>query len=402
VTLEDNHGKTVNNIYEVAAVLFALLREDILYSDLHSYRYTVTKQEGYYSYSDIFRMRFPIGYGCDSIGRVYPTTARRVNFSHLNNVLTSQDEAVFKENSWIWDGEFRFLDGQSISGNKIGFTSFPRSGNSFLRRYVEQITGITTGSSINIHTSTSLQIMGLKGESHIDDSVWIAKSHHPFFINGVSLLPSNKTFICIRNPLDVLPSYASLCSTLSHGNKPDYDFSVDYPEWWAWFIRKQVKNMKKFFEILIRHCNQDKRNPLYIVRYEDLVTDPKDTLMGLMSFLLEKQGLAGSNVERRIEQVLQQGSAAAQTYKLKATTGKFDVHRKKYSPEQLAYIKETLVDQLYYFGYANVEENPTGFFEFSEHTQENLSLHNKFRSDSKAALDEVCSETRTVKTYVHS
>lgn len=82
----------------------------------------------------------------------------------------------------MWDGEFRFLDGAPLTNKKIGFTSYPRSGNSFLRRYVEQVTGITTGSSISIHTSTSLQIMGLKGESHIDNSVWIAKSHHPFYI----------------------------------------------------------------------------------------------------------------------------------------------------------------------------------------------------------------------------
>ena len=101
------------------------------------------------------------------------------------------------------------------------------------------------------------------------------------------MLPSNKTFVCLRHPLDVRPSYASLCCTLSHGNKPDYDFSADYPEWWAWFIRKQVPNMRKFFEILIRHCTQEGKQPIYIVRYEDLVTDPKNTLMGLMGYLLE-------------------------------------------------------------------------------------------------------------------
>jgi len=59
--------------------------------------------------------------------------------------------------------------------------------------------------------------------------------------------------------------------------------------------------MQKFFEILIRHCNAEGRQPLYIVRYEDIVTHPKDTLMGLMSYLLEKKDLSGTNVERRIE-----------------------------------------------------------------------------------------------------
>ena len=237
VTLNDTYGKTVNNIFEVGAILFSLLREDLIYADLLSYRYTVNKQEGYFSYSEIFQKKFPFGYVCDKQGRVVPSIARRVNLNNLRNVLTSQDEAVFMENSWIWDGEFRFLDSQPIE-RRIGFTSYPRSGNSFLRRYVEQITGITTGSTISIHTSTSLQIMGLKGESHSDDSVWVAKSHHPFNIQGAVPNTVNKTFICVRHPLDVFPSYGALCNTLSHGNKPEYDFSIAYPEWWDWFIRK--------------------------------------------------------------------------------------------------------------------------------------------------------------------
>lgn len=56
--------------------------------------------------------------------------------------------------------------------------------------------------------------------------------------------------------------------------------------------------------------------------------------MGLMSYLLEKKDLSGTNVERRIDQVLELGSSAAATYKLKSTTGKFNVHLDKYSAEQ--------------------------------------------------------------------
>ena len=138
----------------------------------------------------------------------------------------------------MWDKEFRFLDGQTVD-RRVGFTSYPRSGNSFLRRYVEQITGITTGSTISIHTSTSLQIMGLKGESHCDDSVWVTKSHHPFGIKGSAPNSTNKTFICVRHPLDVFPSFAALCNTISHGNKPDYDLALDYPEWWDYFVKRQ-------------------------------------------------------------------------------------------------------------------------------------------------------------------
>lgn len=208
--------------------------------------------------------------------------------------------------------------------------------------------------------------------------------------------------MCIRHPLDVLPSYGALMNTMSHGNKPEYDFSVAYPEWWAWFIKKRTKEMQKFFEIIIRHFYEEKRQPLYIVRYEDLVMAPKDTLMGLMSFLLEKKDLTGSNVERRIDEVVAQGSKAAQTYRLKSTTGQFNVHLSKYTDDQKQYIQDTLGDQLYYFGYANVEDNPTGFFDFGEHSAENLAKFDKFRADSKAALDKLTTEGYQAQNYTHN
>ena len=160
--------------------------------------------------------------------------------------------------------------------------------------------------------------------------------------------------------------------------------------------------MKKFFEILLRHCNEENKQPLYIVRYEDLVTAPKDTLMGLMSFLLEKEDLSGSNVERRIDEVVSQGSSAAQTYKLKSTTGQFNVHSSKYSAEQKQMIQEVLGDQLYYFGYANYDNNPTGFFDYAEHSAENIAQHYKFRTDSKAALASLVSKSEPKKHYVHN
>ena len=137
IVLEENYGKTLNNIYELVAVLFALLREDLIFSDLHSYKYTTTKQEGYYTYSEIFRLKFPTGYTCDSMGRVIPAGARRINLEEHRALMISTDESKFRENAWRWDGDFRFLDGAPLTNKKIGFTSYPRSGNSFLRRYVE-------------------------------------------------------------------------------------------------------------------------------------------------------------------------------------------------------------------------------------------------------------------------
>lgn len=43
-----------------------------------------------------------------------------------------------------------FLDGRPLDmGSKVAFQSFPRSGNTFLSRYLEHITGVVTGSDMN-------------------------------------------------------------------------------------------------------------------------------------------------------------------------------------------------------------------------------------------------------------
>ena len=66
-----------------------------------------------------------------------PST-RTLNFSKLIEILKSKDENLLKENAWMFDGEFRFLDGGKIpEGQKIAFNTWPRSGNTFLRRYLE-------------------------------------------------------------------------------------------------------------------------------------------------------------------------------------------------------------------------------------------------------------------------
>ena len=59
VTLEATYGRQVKNVYELGAVLFSMLREDMIYADEHSYRYTLHRQEGYLTYSEIFHKRFP-------------------------------------------------------------------------------------------------------------------------------------------------------------------------------------------------------------------------------------------------------------------------------------------------------------------------------------------------------
>ena len=65
-----------------------------------------------------------------------------------------------------------------MSGNKVALTSFPRSGNSLMKKYLEQITGVTTGNER--YRDPNLSSHGFMGEGHAaNNRVWVSKSHHP-------------------------------------------------------------------------------------------------------------------------------------------------------------------------------------------------------------------------------
>ena len=73
----------------------------------------------------------------------------------------------------------RFLDNTvDMSGNRVALTSYPRSGNALVKKFLEAITGVTTGSELA--RDILLQCAGFMGESHAaTDRIWVSKSHHP-------------------------------------------------------------------------------------------------------------------------------------------------------------------------------------------------------------------------------
>jgi len=66
----------------------------------------------------------------------------------------------------------------------VSYTSYPRSGNTFLRKYLENITGLATGSDMVMKFTLNMQLQfsGFKGEGIVDERTWINKTHFPFRI----------------------------------------------------------------------------------------------------------------------------------------------------------------------------------------------------------------------------
>ena len=95
----------------------------------------------------------------------------------------------------------------------------------------------------------------MKGESHFDNNVWICKSHYPTMNppDNPKKPPfkSNKTFIVVRNPYDVIPSYANLVQTFSHSASTGIDYAKNYTEWWHKWVKVITKKIKWFFATLL-------------------------------------------------------------------------------------------------------------------------------------------------------
>ena len=94
--------------------------------------------------------------------------------------------------------------------------------------------------------------------------------------------------------------------------------------------------------------------PMLFVRFEDLVDNPEPELYNMMSFLLGKRDLTGTNAERRIQEVLAQGKSATQVYSLKESTVRVNPNRRRYTDEQVAWLSEEMKEVFHFFGYAKV------------------------------------------------
>ena len=66
------------------------------------------------------------------------------------DLLRSTDLSKLEENRWVFDNHTKFLDGENIDGNRVGIFSYYRAGNTFIRKYLEEVSGLVTGSNMGL------------------------------------------------------------------------------------------------------------------------------------------------------------------------------------------------------------------------------------------------------------
>lgn len=217
-------------------VVFALIdmyMDDRVLSDKEALHFSLNtvlqhredNQTGFMLYSDRIRHLYP-GYSLDGRNRVVPgLDTPTLNFDQVKETLLGKDLSRDSEFNWITKERDRFLD-QSVSMREhgVGFCSYPRSGNTLLRVYLEQITGITTGSNVRTTGGAlTLQVTGLKGEVHNcdDNDVWITK-WHPYQSYGdveFKTFTGSRMIYLVRNPIDMFVSEFLLWHVASHSKE---------------------------------------------------------------------------------------------------------------------------------------------------------------------------------------
>ena len=166
-------------------------------------------------------------------------------------------------------------------------SSYPRSGNTLLRSYLEKITGLVTGSDTNTSQTLNKALFtaGLEGEGLVDKRVWIIKTHYPECYGGTEF-GTERSILLVRNPLDAIVSHFNFETTHSHTLSVTEDTYTRFSNIWKSYCEAEMKVWKQFHKFWL-----NSKIPVHIVRYEDLVADPKSTLNELMKFALNVKTL---------------------------------------------------------------------------------------------------------------
>ena len=239
------------------------------------------------------------------------------------------------------------MDGLDKSGEQDGvvMASYPRSGNTLLRGYIEKIMGLVTGSDTDTShlLNRALLNAGLAGEGLCDKRVWVIKTHFPERYGGTKF-GAERTILLVRNPLDCMLSLFNLIGTKTHDLSVSDDTYVKFSNAWDGYIKQEITVWSDFISWWLKS-----KIPVHIVRFEDILESPKDTLTSLMKFILCVPTIENTIIEQYIGLACKQ--AAPQVYKPRK--GKINANLDKYGKAQLAALKELAEEQIEKMGYTD-------------------------------------------------
>ena len=122
-----------------------------------------------------------------------------------------------------------------------------------------------------------------------------------------------------------------------------------FPEWWNEFAVQCATNIQFNHDYIVN--NLAKQVPTYILRYEDLVSDPEPVLFDLFKFLLDVESIEGTVIENRIKQVSMQGFQSKAVYTLKEAGKMVDKNIDMFPPDLVRQLNEILQNYNIFYRY---------------------------------------------------
>jgi hypothetical protein len=195
----------------------------------------------------------------------------------------SMDDLSFT-NSNSFAREYRDLCGCPIRTTLL--VSYPRSGNTLVRSLLERTTGLVTGSDTRPDRSLSKELAeqhGLIGEGVTSSRrVKFVKTHWPERV-GNQVFVGHCAIVLVRNPYDAIDSYWNMNATKSHTESLASEMYDKFRDKWHGLVRNEILIWNKFLEYWL---GDECPVPVLVVRFEDLICDPRHELNRMLEFTI--------------------------------------------------------------------------------------------------------------------
>jgi hypothetical protein len=377
---------------------YFFVAEEAFFTNTDYTQFSVVELPGFKHWSAYKEERFN-GFKIDQERMIISSdSAPKLNYDKLMTLFkskewTKEDEQEFEETLNKYGAVY--LDGTSLV-NKINFTSYLRSGNSLTRKYLEDITGIITGSNMDNRYSRNfaLTLCGFKGEVVWDDSVWLYKSHIPNVQGNFTRQFLNKAIICVRNPFDVACSAVQLRLTYTHTLSSKNNIAQEFPEFWDEYLKQTMSLYNNFLDYWTKFADS-RQLPVYFFRYEDLISNPEQILREVLEFMLGVESIEGMYIEQRLRKTLEP-KKDGKTPIYTPRSGGVIKSMHQYTQKQIDMVLNESHGYLNYFGYSNLlgnlteaqqdmlREDPFNSFRVSNSEHKAWYLANKAEIDARS------------------
>ena len=128
-----------------------MVRNDMFYIDQNGAKYSLVKLDGFLNFTENMQKRYP-GYCLSAKGHIVPSTDETLNLDELLGFFRSKDLSRYeKEKAKFFGPSARYTTGNAVEQMKVLFATYPRSGNSMMRKYFENISGLVTGTDNDVN-----------------------------------------------------------------------------------------------------------------------------------------------------------------------------------------------------------------------------------------------------------